>query len=318
MKKTLLPFITILALASCTHYDSLYKKENLDKIIANCTTSEEFQVPVKEGYTTIVTCGEDTLAVANEPISILVPRGSKLQSKSGEATGIKIDFEVLQNAKTYSQYWQAVMFEDSRRVDYDYNDLIIHVKNTLEKNNTVQSISIQPIALGSEKTIALGYILADGSEHMVTDDVRKDLFNGAEGYINTVNEKEPIRYKLTEARTHSFDKVAYKTATIAWFIEAEGERFYAISGDNKYLKYSDMITDDGLPYGLVIYGGVDGKANGTFIYPQEKIAIYKAYPDFNNWVMGRKDNIGTCDKSLCYKYSYRPGSVYIWDYEREK
>lgn len=312
MKKTLLPFITIVALAACTHHESLYKQENLDKIIANCTTSEEFQVPVKEGYTTIVTCGEDTLAVANEPITILVPRGSQLQSKSGEATGIKIDFEVLQNAETYSQYWQAVMFEDSRRVDYDYNDLIIHVKNTLEKNNTVQSISIQPIALGSEKTIALGYILADGSEHMVTDNVRKDLFNGAEGYINTVNEKEPIRYKLAEARTHSFDKVAYKTATIAWFIEAEGERFYAISGDNKYLKYSDMITDDGLPYGLVIYSGFSGKANGTFAYPLEKTHIYEAYPNFNDWVKGKTNNVGECIQSLCYKYSYTHPKIWDW------
>lgn len=312
MKKTLLPFITILALASCTHYDSLYKKENLDKIIANCTTSEEFQVPVKEGYTTIVTCGEDTLAVANEPITILVPRGSQLQSKSGEATGIKIDFEVLQNAETYSQYWQAVMFEDSRRVDYDYNDLIIHVRNQRINNNNTQTIEIQPIALGSEKTIALGYILADGSEHMVTDDVRKDLFNGAEGYINTVNEKEPIRYKLTEARTHAFDKVAYKTATIAWFIEAEGERFYAISGDNKYLKYSDMITDDGLPYGLVIYSGFSGKANGTFAYPLEKTHIYEAYPNFNDWVKGKTNNVGECIQSLCYKYSYTHPKIWDW------
>lgn len=317
MKKTLLPFITIVALASCTHYDSLYKKENLDKIIANCTTSEEFQVPVKEGYTTVVTYGEDTLAVANEPISILVPRRSKLQSKSDGMPGIKIDYAIVKSTETYSQNWQAVMFEDSRRVDYDYNDLIIHVYSSCNYNKSIQTIEIQPIALGSEKTIALGCILADGSKHMITDDVRRDLFKDAEGFVNTLNDKDPIKYKLSKKLTHQFN-FANVLPTIAWFIEVEDERFFAISGDNQYVNYDEMITDDGLPYGLVIHGGVDGKANGTFVYPQEKTAIYKAYPDFNNWVKGIKDNIGTCDKSLCYKYSYRPGSVYIWDYEREK
>lgn len=317
MKINLLTLIAIIAFASCTHHESLYKKENVDRIIANCTTSEEFQVPVKEGYTTIVTYGEDTLAVANEPITILVPRSSQLQSKSDAATGIKIDYAIIKSIETYSQCWQAVMFEDSKKVDYDYNDLIIHVYHSCNYSKTSQTIEIQPIALGSEKTIALGCILADGSKHMITNDARKDLFNGAEGYINTLNDKEPIKYKLSQKLTCHFEP-AIVLPTIAWFIEVEGKRFFAISGDNKYANYDQMLTDDGLPYGLVIYSGAEGKANGTFVYPQEKTSIFEAYPDFKEWVNGKKDNVGACDKSLCYRYSYRPGSVYIWDYEREK
>ena len=67
------------------------------------------------------------------------------------------------------------MFEDTQNGDYDYNDLIIHVKNTASNHayqhpsETWQTIEIQPIALGSTKTIKLGCILSDGSTHMISE-----------------------------------------------------------------------------------------------------------------------------------------------------
>ena len=74
------------------------------------------------------------------------------------------------------------MFEDTQNGDYDYNDLIIHVKHQTDlpwaKEESLETIEIQPIALGSTKTIKLGCILSDGSTHMISDDVRTDLFGG--------------------------------------------------------------------------------------------------------------------------------------------
>ena len=43
-------------------------------------------------------------------------------------------------------------FEDSRKGDYDYNDLIIHVSWSIRENS--YTIAVQPIALGSSKKIS--------------------------------------------------------------------------------------------------------------------------------------------------------------------
>lgn len=116
--------MAILVAIACTHDKNIYTEPQ--ERIAYCEAFENYEVPVKAGYTTIVTEGDDTLAVVNEPTTIKIPKGSILPSR-GES-GIKVDFAILNNVDTYSQYWQAVMFEDTEYGDYDYNDLVIHVR----------------------------------------------------------------------------------------------------------------------------------------------------------------------------------------------
>ena len=77
-----------------------------------------------------------------------------------------------------------------------------------------------------------------------------------------------------------------------------------------------MLNHEGMPYGLVV-----GKDNGTFKYPQEKISIFKAYPDFSDWVNGRASWIGTPQTNMTSKFCNniipgKDGRLYkIWDYQ---
>ena len=215
------------------------------------------------------------------------------------------------------------MFEDTQNGDYDYNDLIIHVKNTASNHayqhpsETWQTIEIQPIALGSTKTIKLGCILSDGSTHMISDDVRTDLFGGRQGFINTVNDNDPIRYKLASTNIKNYampKKEKTSAAWVAWFIEVDGKRMYAASSDIDYKSY-DMVNKENMPYGLAVSNN-----NGTFSYPQEKNSLFETYPGFSDWINGKVSSIGSFQKELVYKYCSggiigEDGKSHkIWDY----
>lgn len=54
-----------------------------------------------------------------------------------------------------------VCFEDSRSGDYDYNDLVIHVK--YQWSGTRFGFGVHPIALGSTKEVRLGAVVYKGS-----------------------------------------------------------------------------------------------------------------------------------------------------------
>ena len=73
MKKVILAVASIALWASCIEDEKDYS-QIIETRVANCETSKDFSVPVKEGYTTFVTSGEDTLAMANEPITIRIPK----------------------------------------------------------------------------------------------------------------------------------------------------------------------------------------------------------------------------------------------------
>lgn len=306
--KFLLSFCLLsLGLGACIHKESL--SVDIEQRHINCEAFENFTVPVREGYTTYVTYQGDTLAVASEAITIRVPKGSSNSLVKSTSSPLKIDYGVLKEGTTYSQQWQAVMFEDTRTGDYDYNDLVLHVNNRFQRQNkdNILTIKIQPIALGSTKTISLGCIICDDrSEHILSEDVRKDLFQDQTGFINTVSSETPVRYPLEPLITDY--RIAYESvnsSTIAWFIEVEGKRYYAVSGELDYKDY-DMFNQDAMPYGLVMHS--------TFAYAEEKQSIYEAYPNFLKWLNGNSQTIGSGTKSLLYKYVVRPCSPYLWDY----
>ncbi|MEG1660324.1 MAG: DUF4842 domain-containing protein [Bacteroides sp.] len=293
-----------------------------------CETANDYQVPIRKGYTTYVTCGEDTLAVANQPITIKIPKSYSIAATRGGEGFIKVDQKVLAagSKETYAASWQAVMFEDTPNGDYDYNDLIIHVRNNMSipwgKEFINQFVDIQPIAMGGEKTITLGCILSNGKEHILSKDVRSDLFHNVKGFINTEDEKAAIRYKLEhtsikEVIPHNNKEAAW----IAWFIEVGGQRMYAASTDIPYQSY-EMVNKENMPYGIVVYGGHDGRANGTFRYPKEYVSIFTVYPGFQDWINGTATNIGEATEGQYYIYSATglPGldgklNRKIWDWQ---
>lgn len=317
MRKLLFSLCIATLLLSCTHSESLFSRKAAEERIANCNTFEDFTVPIRDGCTTYVTYGDDTLAVATFPITIKVPKQTYAATKSNENTSVQIDFGIINSDKTYSQCWQAVMFEDTQNGDYDYNDLIIHAKNVVNhpygKDYSTQTIEIQPIALGSQKVIKLGCILCDNSEHIISENVRKDLFQNASGFINTKDELTPIRYKLAPTNITAYKGLPTEaTGSIAWFIEVEGKRFFSICGDINYQDYN-MLNAEGMPYGLLM--------PSTFSYPQEQVSIFETYPNFRSWINGDAGSIGSNKREFLYKYSYggilgEDGKNHkIWDYK---
>lgn len=311
--KTILLLMTAILVLSC--HKELYNDSNLERMNKNLDPFIDYEVPVKSGCTTYVLYGEDTLAVCNEPRIIKIPREAMTLTKAAENPGIKIDYGILKDIDTYSHYWQAVMFEDSEVGDYDYNDLIIHVRNEVKspwgKDYDLLQIDIQPIALGGMKEISLGCILSDKTEHIVSMNVREDLFLGKSGFINTMSKFDPIRYKL-EPWITEYKLPRNSLSSIAWFIEVSGRRYYAISAELDYKNYN-MFDSRKMPYGLVVYS--------HFSYAEEMKSISEVYPDFNGWISGDKGNIGKSVQKDCYLYSY--GNIYlpdgsqkkIWDYK---
>lgn len=326
MMKKIIALLALILLITTSCIDKVDYSEKMKELVLNCETFEDFKVPISEGKVTIVYIGSDTLAITSRPMTIKVPknRNSVITRSGNENFGFKFideeneNYETLKK-RTYSAYWQAVMFEDTRSGDYDYNDLVIHIKNSINTpwgtNKALQTIELQPIALGSSKNIGLGCVLSDYSEHIISNNVRKDLFKDNNGFINTLDENEPIRFKLekTSIINYELEFNNDKTYWIAWFIEVDGIRQYAISGDYEFKDYSNTISKDLLPYGLVI-----ADDNGTFNYPKEKISVFDTYPTFKEWVYNSNANIGKPIKDNVYKYCISGtinGKYKIWDYK---
>lgn len=161
--------------------------------------------------------------------------------------------------------------------------------------------------------------MSDHSEHIISENVRQDpkLFNGRGGFINTLNTELPVEYKLIkqiDAYVLSDEKVLGHPAWIAWFVEIDGRRMYAISSDIDYKKYA-MLNTQNMPYGMVATS-----ANGTFAYPSEKNSLFNVYPHFKKWINGEVGSVGQFkDKELVYKYSQKNLNEIgfsIWDYSR--
>lgn len=79
---------------------------------------------------------------------------------------------------------------------------------------------------------------------MLTDNVRRDFFEGREGFINT---------GLWQKNVMTFDtKVIYDQdkwlGDLFFFIEVEGQRFYAVNTSNN----DKMLDNNRCPYGIVI------------------------------------------------------------------
>lgn len=326
MNRKIIVLLSLILLITTSCFDKVDSSSKLKELISNCEPFDNFKVPIDDGKVTVVCMGGDTLAVTSIPMTIKVPKNRSSVTTRTDGNNFEVHFigednenyEVLKN-KTYSSVWQAVMFEDTRVGDYDYNDLVIHVNNRVDTpwgtNKFVHSIRIQPIALGSSKNIGLGCVLSDYSEHIISNNVREDLFKGNKGFINTVNEDTPIRFKLeqTNIYNHEMPYSADKACWVAWFIEVDGMRQYAISGDYEFKDYSNAISRDLLPYGLVI-----ADDNGTFKYPTERTSIFDTYPMFKDWVYNSNANIGKPIKENIYKYCIdglgEDGKKKIWDY----
>lgn len=309
MKKSFTLFCCILLISSCMKIHTANNENAAAKNdVEHFLTSEEFEVPVKEGYVTKVVMGGETIAEAVSPMTILIPRYTA--TKSG-VQGPELFYTPLDEYPNNitpvntSKLYQVVCFEDSKKGDYDYNDFVIHVSYRIHGN--IFGFGVQPIALGSTKPIKLGcsvykgdYLIYKGLITPDGKDCREQYFESQKGFINTVgttiNQQNGgwPSYLGSTCRNWQIDKYPGNGAMrVEWYIEVDnGLELYALSTAHP----DKSLDSDLIPYGMVITNTgstyIDDKGNvcghDWFNYPQESVSLEKVYPELWQWLTGKK------------------------------
>ena len=281
---------SILALASIVLWSSsclkLQRPDNSEKEAEIAQAMEKFvltesvTVDVPEGKLAVVTLKgtTDTIAILPMTASIMVPSASAFAEAETKAKGdpsIDVDIidptggtNVTEGAKYagFSDSYFTLAFEDSFKGDYDYNDLVLEIRLDNRKiegkkapytlEDFIGRLHIKPIACGSRNKIGFGIRIGkNGEDILLTDDVRRDYFDGAEGFINTASWQDGIM---------DFDvRTAYSQNT--WI----GDLYFFISVGNYHLYAANtntntmMVDKNKCPYGIVV-SNVAGNDNIVF------------------------------------------------------
>ena len=286
MNKFILFSFCMLLVSSCV-------KEGIDAPVpapvpdvSHFQTSEEFAVPVKDGYVTQVKLGGEIIAEAVSPMTILIPKSYETSRSSDGPQLVYVPISEYPNQvlENQARLYQVVCFEDSKAGDYDFNDLVIHVIYRTQGNRF--GFGVQPVALGSTKSIKLGCAVYKGStllfKGLITPegkDCREQYFQGQPGFLNTrgtiVNSESYKKSFLgSTIRNWKINQIPDQGAMhVEWYIEVDnGVELYALSTN-----YIDKSFDkNGMPYGLVMtntgFQYIDkGQVCGFdwFNYPQE-------------------------------------------------
>ncbi|MEG2612650.1 MAG: DUF4842 domain-containing protein, partial [Alistipes sp.] len=244
-----------------------------------------YDVPVKAGLATVVVLDQDTLAVTHVPMHVAVPRYAIDQN----ALSVTYSQDAIYQNFASSVYWQYISFEDTRKGDYDYNDLVIHCRvdnRGIFENGVVvaykHTVSVQPVALGGAMHLKLGMLYKENaamsslSEAILCQDVRRDIFQGNPIFPINTDPTQPIK-KVSSKLTPLFEITnTDPQLQVVWFIETSSNRLYAATTNFGADKSYDMISPDGLPYGISMTKKWD--------YPIEHCSIREAYPGFDAWI----------------------------------
>lgn len=266
MKKSLMLLFAIgiaLGVSSCVSQDEPTVTKETDptrlEIAQNLVSTQDFQVPVVDGYTTTVTYQGMILAKTSQPITIQVPKGAAL-ARSGEDLGIVYSEGATVTSST--NLWQTILFEDSRGQDgkysdYDYNDVIVHANYTTSGSQL--TVKVHPIALGSTKDIKLGFVWTqNGVSHdvVVAENCRKDLFDNQADMINTYSYSH--HYNSTKDFTETMS--SSDAPKIYWYIIVDGNtRLNSVNADEKL-----CLDSSNRPYGFALTTvGPNGKGSST-------------------------------------------------------
>lgn len=299
MKKLLFVALAAMAASCMEKPEGGSPEPPIDVDVNHFQTAEAFEVPVEAGKITVVKADGVTLAEADSPMTIWVPRMGKTRA----AEGITVEFVPSDEYPSFegnkAQVFQVICFEDSYDGDYDYNDLVIHVMY-LQKQN-IFGFAVQPIALGSSKSVKLGCVVYKGNKQVYKGfitpdgvDCRKQYFKSIEGFVNVNNRNEvdfiEPQYLGSTIRNWDVSKIAGDgVMRVEWYIEVGGEEIYALS--TAYLNKS--FDKAGLPLGLVITttGTVFVDKDGGyecgfdwFNYPHESVHIERVYPELWSWL----------------------------------
>lgn len=308
--KTISIYLVILffCFSSCVK-NNISENKNSDNVskeelVSRMQTSQEYSVPVKEGYITQVIYNGEVIATAVEKMTILLPITASITKTVDDLTLVYIPKAEYPNIlENDASIFQVVCFEDSKEADYDYNDLVIHVY--YRTKGDIFAFGVQPIALGSTKSIKLGCVVYKGNTQvykgLITqgdNDCRKQYFEGKEGLLNTFTanffpKNSPTagwhQYLGSTIKNWDMSKIAGTGANrVEWYILVGNEELYALS--TSYIDQS--INTEKMPYGLVFTNIGASYSDGTsivghdwFNYPKETCHIKDVYPQLWEWMI---------------------------------
>ncbi len=280
---------------------------------------KDYEVPLQTGKVTVVTMGEDTLAVTDMALTIQVPSDVTVTRAGGNDLDVSyVDYTALPQFTTGSYITASVgtyLFEDSRDADYDYNDAILHVKHLVSGSTNGKrnfQFKVRGVALGSSKQIGFGFTDNSGVDYDLTDNIRRDLFGGRGGFINTEEGKPfiagiassedldekyvdayPFPYTIVHKRKEKTQTaedlrmttgyLLYDLITTANLSSGGGENSQALKfyikteGEKFYVGEYNKNLEDALPYGIRV-------PETQNYYPLEKVNIHLAFPEFYKWI----------------------------------
>ncbi|MBS7274175.1 MAG: hypothetical protein KIG45_03785, partial [Bacteroidales bacterium] len=268
--------------------DNSEKEAEIAQAMEKFVLTESVTVEVPEGKLAVVTLKgtTDTIAILPMTASIMVPSASAFAEAETKAKGDpSIDVNIInptggtnvpEGAKFagFSYSYFTLAFEDSFVGDYDYNDLVLEIRLDNRKiegkkapytlEDFIGRLHIKPIACGSRNKIGFGIRIGkNGEDILLTDDVRRDYFDGAEGFINTASWQNGIM---------NFDVREIYSQT-GWI----GDLYFFIAVGNYHLYAANtniqMLDKNKCPYGIIV-SSVTG--NDTEVYgkltPEDEVA----------------------------------------------
>lgn len=285
--------------------DDVYREPDIEQF--KLTT--EFIVPIQEGYNTVVAYNNEIIYNGNVSVTIDVPKYSQIATRS--SPGLEWYF-VPNNTQDGTWHYQItrsgiLMFEDIPNGDNDYNDFICFMKDQYQVNIDgftglirtdigtgleISNLEIYPKAMGNSISLSFGVEIVRIDNKEIIDDIiiynniRKEAFDNAQGFINTSLGVKP--FELYNRNTSVFGggkskryypkKLNKNGFGINYYIIANGIKYYTANST------MPQLTKNNTPYGLFIPN------ISKFNYSLEGVPIWKAYPNFKDWVSGENLN----------------------------
>lgn len=281
-----------------------------DVPIENYKFTKDFLVPVESGNTTIVTYNGETIYEGNVATTIQVPKFSTIATRNG--TGLEWHF-VPENGTGNSWHYQTyreglLLFEDIPNGDNDYNDFVCYIfeqfQVNLDGNGYIRTdpgqglqfsrLGIYPKAMGNTIPLSFGVeiVRSDTGEYIddviIYNDIRKEAFENAEGFINTDPERPVIMHgngfsnieMMEEGKRYYPQNLRENGFAINYYIIANGKKHYT-ADSSKAVK-----TANNAPFGLFIPKSDDGWMTlyKNFKHTVENTSIFQAYPNFTGWL----------------------------------
>lgn len=286
MKKLLILLVSPFVITSCINEDS----ENLKLNLENLSPFTEKMAIIEEGKTTQIFADNVLICETNVSMSYSLPKGANERIEH-----ISNKKDVIFGGWDLNHFTAA--FEDTRNGDNDYNDFVCYITRVKTKvgNNIKLDIYIQPVAYGAGTELQFGITLPNGHDTIISTNVRRDLFSGKLGYINTVNPDSALYFTgdLNHIKKITYSQVGDQNDFLRihpFIINEGGDKLYvALSANHINANYLSIASITGYPLGIAISGGFD--------YPTEKTNISTVYQGFNNWVTGYSSSIGNLNIS---------------------